>query len=37
VVHVTHINTDEQDPDTFLASKETCMNIVPQRRFSSGI
>ena len=37
VVHVTHINTVEQDPDTSLATKETCRNILPQRRFSSGI
>jgi len=37
VVHVTHINTAEQDPDISLSSKETCMNILPQRRFSSGI
>jgi len=37
VVHVTHINTIEHDPDTFLASKWTCMNILPQQRFSSGI
>jgi len=37
VVHVTHINTFEQDSDIYLPSKETCMNILTQQRFSSGI